>query len=317
MIRKFEARDGVRSKVPLLVGVTGASSSGKTFSMLRIAVGMQRITGGNIHVIDTESGRALHYADRFRFKHVPMEPPYNPLSYLHAIEFCAEQGPGPIIVDQLSYEHDGCGGVLEIHAAEVDRLAGDDWKKAERVKMLCWQKPKAERRKLINALVQMSRCIIFGFRAKEKLKMEKGKDPVPLGFMPICGEEFQYELTANALLMPCSGGVPTWQSIEIGEKQIIKMPDQFRSHFASKSGPLDEADGEFMARWASGVPAAPVATFEEITAELAAVKTLEDLNKVKAMANASRQRLTKDQSEQLRLEFQQASDDIAALAATA
>ena len=72
--------------------------------------------------------------------------------------------------------------------------------------------------------------------------------------MPIAGEELVYEMTANALLMPGSGGVPTWQSIEVGEKQMIKLPQQFKKYFLedNKDKPLDEDAGEFMARWAMG-----------------------------------------------------------------
>lgn len=261
--RTFEVNNAVRSRVPLLIGLAGPSGGGKTFSGLRLAAGVQRVSGGDIHVIDTESGRALHYADRFKFKHVPFSPPFNPLSYLDAIEYCVSRGPGPILIDSTSHEHEGPGGVLEMHEAEVERIAKGDWQKAERVKMLCWQKPKGERRKLLQALVQMNRTIIFCFRAKEKLKMEKGKEPTKLGFMPIAGEEFVYELTASALLHPNAGGVPTWLGAEVGEKMIIKLPIQFKEHFDRKRSPLDEADGEFMARWAMGEIAETTATNQQ------------------------------------------------------
>ena len=48
--RKFEDKEAVREAVPLLVGLFGASSSGKTYSALRLASGMREVTGGDIYV---------------------------------------------------------------------------------------------------------------------------------------------------------------------------------------------------------------------------------------------------------------------------
>ena len=63
--RTFEAKPAVRQKVPLLCGLVGPSGGGKTFSALRLATGMQQVSGGDIYIVDTEARRALHYADRF------------------------------------------------------------------------------------------------------------------------------------------------------------------------------------------------------------------------------------------------------------
>jgi ABC-type sulfate/molybdate transport systems ATPase subunit len=76
MSRTFTDSPAVRESVPLLVGLMGASGSGKTYSALRIATGMQRVAGGEIFVIDTESKRSLHYADTFKFRHVPFDAPF-------------------------------------------------------------------------------------------------------------------------------------------------------------------------------------------------------------------------------------------------
>jgi pantothenate kinase-related protein Tda10 len=44
--RTFEDAPAVRSKVPLLLGLGGPSGGGKTFSAIRMGVGMQRVCGG-------------------------------------------------------------------------------------------------------------------------------------------------------------------------------------------------------------------------------------------------------------------------------
>ena len=78
MGRTFEDREAVREQVPLLVGLMGPSGGGKTFSALRLATGFQRVSGGDIFVIDTEARRALHYADRFKFRHIAFPAPFGP-----------------------------------------------------------------------------------------------------------------------------------------------------------------------------------------------------------------------------------------------
>lgn len=257
MTRTFEDKPAVREHVPLMIGLMGPSGSGKTYSALRLATGIQRVSGGDIFVVDTEARRALHYADRFKYRHLAFGKPFGPLDYLAAIEHCVSRGAKVIIVDSMSHEHEGPGGVLEMHQAEVERMSGGDFKKAERMKMLAWGKPKADRRRMINTILQLSCDFIFCFRAKEKLKVERGKEPEPRGFCPIAGEEFVYEMALNALLLPNAGGVPTWQSDEIGERQMIKLPEQFRSLLLGARGPLSEDIGQELATWAAGAERDP------------------------------------------------------------
>lgn len=79
MVRTFVDKPAVRDKVPLLIGLAGPSGGGKTFSALRLASGMQRVSGGDVYVVDTESKRALHYADKFKFRHLEFTAPFGPL----------------------------------------------------------------------------------------------------------------------------------------------------------------------------------------------------------------------------------------------
>lgn len=251
MARTFEDQVATRDKVPLLVGIVGASGSGKTFSALRLATGIQRIAGGDIGVIDTEARRARHYADKFTFRHLDFGAPFGSLDYLAAIEHYAKKGVGTIVVDSMSHEHEGPGGVLEAHEAECARLMAAWRTTRDKVQMTAWAKPKAERRRLINTILQMPVSMIFCFRAKEKLKIVTGQNPIVLGWMPIAGEEFVYEMMVNFLLPPNSGGVPCWNPENHGERQMIKKPLQFEGLF-SKQRPLDEDTGEAMAKWAAG-----------------------------------------------------------------
>lgn len=270
--RTFDDRPAVREKTPVLVGLVGPSSSGKTYSALRLATGFQRVAGGEIFVIDTEARRSLHYAEKFKFRHVAFGAPFSPLDYLDAIQHCVKKGAGTIVVDSFSHEHEGPGGVLEMHEDELDKLAGQNYDKRNKLTFLAWAKPKAQRRRLINTILQLQCNFIFCFRAKPKLKLQTGKEPVELGYQAIAGEEFIYELTLKCLLMPGANGVPTWQSDMVGEKAMIKLPEQFRALFTKQPPPqLTEDIGVTLATWGAGsTPTIAVTTPADLIARYVA-----------------------------------------------
>ncbi len=269
--RKFESMPAKRKRVPLIISIAGASGSGKTNSALELAVGMQKVFGGEINVIDTEKGRALHYADKYSFIHTPFDPPYGSADYSDALAHVAKTKPGVCVIDQLSYEHDGIGGLLESQEAEMQRMAGDDWAKRERVKMAAWIRPKADRRRLINEIVQIGNAfaIIMCFRAKETAKPVKdgnGKTIIEdQGFMPIAGPEFLFEATASCVLYPGSKGVPTWQTDFKGEKLFMKLPGQFADILAPGKR-LSIEMGQKLAEWAKGADDKPVRPLDELIA---------------------------------------------------
>lgn len=253
--RSFIDAPAVRESVPLLIGLVGPSGSGKTYSALRLATGIQRVTGGDIYGIDTEARRALNYAEQFTFRHVPFSEPFGSLDYLVAIRHCVDKGAKILIIDSASHEHEGVGGCLDFQEKEMERLARGDLEKLDKIKMLAWQKPKAARRALLNGIVQLNASMIFCFRAKEKTKPIKQKggktEVVEMGFQPIAGDEFLYEMTLNCLLLPNAGGVPSWQSEYVGERAVMKLPKQFRDLFEQPE-PLSEETGMRLAEWASG-----------------------------------------------------------------
>ncbi len=255
--RKFSDTDAIRKQVPLLIGIMSPSGAGKTYSALRLATGMQEILGGDIYGIDTENNRMLHYADRFKFRHVPFSPPFGSLDYLAAIRYCAGKGARITIVDSMTHEHIGEGGYLETAEATVTRIAGKDasWKERQKVQMLGWADAGPKRQKMIEGIKQFDGCFIFCFRAKEKTKpvknKEGGTDIIDMGFMPIAGEEWVYEMAVNCMLEPRSDGIPTWRSDHVGERMMMKLPAQFKSIFA-EAAPLSEDIGRALATWAKG-----------------------------------------------------------------
>ena len=61
--RIFTPHLATRESVPLFIGLIGPSSSGKTFSALRLATGIQKVNGGDIHMIDTENRQVIEFTN--------------------------------------------------------------------------------------------------------------------------------------------------------------------------------------------------------------------------------------------------------------
>jgi hypothetical protein len=255
--RVFVAAPAVREQVPLLIGLVGPSGSGKTYTALRLATGIQRVIGIThpIVVIDTENRRALHYADFFKFMHIPFTPPFGADDYQAVIKYAASQSPSCIIVDSMTHEHAGEGGLLDRQEKLLDRIAGDDWAKRERNSMSAWAKVKPQRLVLVESIKQISGSMIFCFRGQEKtkpVKNQQGKvEIVPQGLCAIGGKDFIYEMTVSCLLPPRSDGVPDWSGTDDGERLEMKLPQQFRE-LLKPGSVLSEDIGQAMAEWARG-----------------------------------------------------------------
>ena len=245
----FTFRPAVRQNVSVLLGLSGGTGSGKSFTAMRLASGL---AGGKpFVVIDTEAGRALHYADAFRFDHGDLRAPFAPGAYLDAISAADAAGYPVIVVDSMSHEWAGDGGILDMQEHELDRMAGDDWKKREAVKMAAWIKPKMEHKRMMQRLLQIRAHLILCFRAEPKIEMvrENGKTVIQPkhtltgldGWVPVCEKNLPFELTASFLLTADAPGVP----------KPIKLPDQLRPFFPLGE-PITEASGQAVAGWAAG-----------------------------------------------------------------
>ena len=247
MARSFAAREPATSEAQaMLVGVCGPPGAGKTYSALRMATGMKRVHGGPIVVIDTEGGRAAKYHLKrggiFDFLHVDFQPPCRPSDFLAAINEQLAHKPSAIIVDSLSDEHEGQGGVIDWHDELVPTMRGNEWG--------AWNKPKADRKKLIAGILQIKTPLLFTFRAREKT-VQEGSKVKNVGFMPVAPAEITGSLDLLCLLPPKSDGHPIWQSAKAGEDFTIKLPRYLRP-FIDEQKALDEDMGAAFARWARG-----------------------------------------------------------------
>lgn len=269
----FTFRPALREQTNVMVGLAGPSGSGKTLSALKIARGLAGGDDTKIFVIDTEQGRALHYACgpneqpgpfKFRFQHCHFKAPFSPENYAAVVKAAAAAGAKVIIVDSMSHEHEGEGGILEWHEQELKKMAGDDWAKRERVKFTAWIVPKAAHNRLVNQMLQQPCHMIFCFRAKDKLAMvknDKGKiEPVKVGWTAICSDRFEYEMTALLTLPPNAKGVP-----DLAAEQT-KLQEQHRQFFPAGK-PITEEAGKGLASWAKGGVEKPAPKAETPPAE--------------------------------------------------
>lgn len=239
----YTFRPAVREHTPLVIGLAGPTKSGKTNSAHRLAVGLAQ--GGPIAMINTEGAKGHQYSDTFEYLYVDVQAPYRPSNYTAALKAALALNPRPavVIIDSLSHMHDGPGGVLEYHEAELDRMAGQDWKKRERSTWTAWIKPKAEENQFIYTMLSADCHLILCFRAKEKIKPVKGGDPIDLGWQPIAGERVAFETIFTLVLPPHSKGIP--------DLSLSEMREPFDKLIPAGSQ-LNEATGAALARWAAG-----------------------------------------------------------------
>src|SRR3990167_11240747 len=213
----YTFKKAIRENVSLIIALAGGTGSGKTFSAMRLASGM---SGGKpFAVIDTENGRASHYADQFAFDTCELKAPFRPDAYAEAIMAADKGGYPVIIVDSMSHEHAGDGGILDWHEEELQRMAGDDYKKREACKMAAWIKPKGAHKHMMSKLLQVRAHLILCFRAEQKIEMVRSADgklevramqsPVGKdGWIPICEKNVPFEATCSFLLLATHPGIP-------------------------------------------------------------------------------------------------------------
>lgn len=247
---RFSPASEKKSTQRFMIGIYGTQGSGKTVSALRVATGLSK---KGIAVIDTENCRCLQYKKNFTFDHCDFQPPFRPSSYAELIKEANESGKyDVIIVDSMSHEHEGIGGVLEWHEEILNQMAGSDYKKREACKFTAWIKPKQSRNSLIQVMQRNNCHLILCFRGKEKVKIDKkeGKktEVSKTGLSPIGGEEFAFEMSILAALPNGSKGIPDWSE---KESRINDMSGDLRQIFIDNPQ-FNEKMGEALYNYSIG-----------------------------------------------------------------
>jgi hypothetical protein len=248
----------------MMLAIAGGSGSGKTLSALRLAHGAQAVVGGEVFFIDTESGRALHYAPQagetanpsrftFDFRHVPLAAPFGPLDYIDAFQHCLDRGSSVIVCDSMTHEHTGPGGVMDQVDEFLERF-GDDEKAREKNMQRAHIRPKAQRKRLnqfLELVVSVRAFTILCYRAEDKSKPVAGQGIKHIGWQPETTSQLHYACVQRFLLTPGCDGKPTINPAEPLEQILVKNPEQFRGWF-TPGVQLDEELGRRLAEWARG-----------------------------------------------------------------
>lgn len=253
-ITPFTFRPAKRENTPLIIGIAGPTKSGKTFSALRLAMGLAN--GGPVAMLNTEGKRGEQYADNFTYLNCNMDAPFGCDRYEQAILAMKDLKPAACIIDSGTHMHDGPGGLLEQHDAELTRMAGTDYKKREKCNFTAWIKPKRQENQFVYTMLTLECPMVICFRAKEKLSIVAGRDPVNLGWQPIVSERVAFETIFTLVLPPHSRGVP--------DLELSEMRDPF-DKMIPPGKPIDEDLGRRLTEWARG-GAQPVARREDVPA---------------------------------------------------
>lgn len=242
----FDIRPAVRQDVDLWIGLAGGTGSGKTYTGMRLASGLAQALGlEKFLVVDTENGRALHYADFFTFDHLRFDPPYSPLRYAEAIEQGAKSGYRVILADSMTHEWAGQGGVLDMQEEAHKRLGG-----GENTKLLSWS-VKQQHKEMRDRMLLVHAHLVLCFRAEDKIEMAKDGNRTVVrakegptgtrGWFPVTEKAFPFELTTFHMLLASAPGVPV----------PVKLQEQHKYLFPADQ-PITEETGIKLAEWARG-----------------------------------------------------------------
>lgn len=299
----FQFRPGVRENVGLLIGLTGPSGGGKTYTAMELATG---ISGGKrFAVVDTEARRALHYADQFKFDHGDLKPPFRPDNLVDAIEAADKAGYPAIVVDNASHIWYGTGGLLDWHDELLDEFVkraqekgnqDPEWLLRDKNNMRAWIKPKMSHKRMIQRLLQVRAHLIICLRAEEKtvIGYEDGKTKISnAGWQPICEKNLPYELTVSLLLTDDAPGMP---------EKAFKLQEQHRDLFPPNKQ-ITRQTGEAIRQWAKG---GEPAKLEDVLRDIGQADTLEQLQKVGA--ELATKRLAPDETLRARQAYKDQSE---------
>lgn len=231
-----------REKQKAIIGFIGPSGSGKTVSALLTAYGMvaEKFPDASdaerwekVGVIDTEHSRSQLYVNEAfgsstigEFLHLDLAPPYSTDRYQQAIEMMVNEGVEVVVIDSLSHNWQGEGGIVDTHA----NMTGNSFQN--------WGKLAGETNNLVKTLTRNNIHILCTLRTKTEYVLElndKGKQsPKKIGTKPMQKDEMEYEFMIN---------------FNVGIDHIVETTKDNTRLFEGTQFIVDESVGRKLFRW--------------------------------------------------------------------
>jgi len=181
----MEIRQAERKQAKIKLGIQGPSGSVKTYSALLCAHGLTN-DWSNIAVIDTENHSADLYSHLGNYSVLNLSKPFSPERYIEAISVCEKAGMSVIIIDSITQEWDGQGGILDVHSS----MTGNSFTN--------WNRITPRHNAFVQKILQTPTHVIATIRSKQDyvLSEKNGKYvPEKMGLKGITREGFDYEMT--------------------------------------------------------------------------------------------------------------------------
>lgn len=180
-------RKAARTQIKIKIAVSGPSGAGKTLGALALASGL----GKKVAVIDTENGSASTYCDRYGFDVLELAPPFTSKRYEEAIDAAIEAGYDVLVIDSLSHQWAGEGGILS-RKEEMDKRPGTN-------SYTNWATFTKEHTSFVSKVLHSPIHIIATLRAKQDYVLEtneRGKQqPRKVGLAPVQRDGLEYEFS--------------------------------------------------------------------------------------------------------------------------
>lgn len=241
----MQIKPATRQGVIPLISAYSESGCGKTYSSLLLARGLAGPTG-RIVMVDTESRRGSLYADVLPggYDVLDLDAPFTPARYIEALEAAFAAKPACVVIDSMSHEHEGIGGVLDM-AAENEARSG-------RSGLHNWKQPKFEHAKLVQFILRSPVPLICCIRAKYKTRQkkdDKGKTVIVKDEVtsPIQAEDFIFESTCHFEILPD-------HSINLTKCSHPSLRECF-----PEKGPIAIKHGELLSQWCQAPGKSPTA----------------------------------------------------------
>lgn len=227
-----------RKGMKLLISLFGLSETGKTYSALKLAAGIEPdpMKRGLLDTEGGERGRAYVDAIPGGYLYGALTPPFTPERYAEALSDFVAAGVTTLVVDSVSHAWFATGGVLDMveNASEKNDMAK-------------WAKPKRRLGKLTNQWLQCGLHLILCSRGKQPLIEEEvngRKKLTPGPVVPVQEKSLRFDMTIMAQMLGDG-------RFSIAKPDGGKCPGALRPIFAA-GDLMDEVMGQKLIAWIGG-----------------------------------------------------------------